>query len=134
MTSPPQQPSGRNRRRFDRVAIDGITLELLRVGFTSRLPVSAATPSPNLAITLLDLSGGGIRLHTWAPLSKGDRVVVKIRIPGIKRELSARAVVKWAKPAQVDGKNVYEVGAEFVDLESADRLKLMELGKGGKPI
>ncbi|HLG41774.1 MAG TPA: PilZ domain-containing protein [Planctomycetota bacterium] len=132
--NPPQQPSGRNRRRFDRVAIDGITLELVRVGFTARLPVSAATPAPNLAMGLLDLSGGGVRLLTWAPLSKGDRVVVKIRIPGVKRELSARAVIKWAKAAQVDGKNVFEVGAEFLDLETGDRLKLMELGKGGKPI
>jgi len=131
---PPQQPSGRNRRRFDRVAIDGITLEIVRVGFTSRLPVSAATPAPNLAMGLLDLSGGGLRLLTWAPLNKGDRVVVKIRLPGVKKELSARAVIKWAKAAQVEGKNVFEVGAEFVDLLSAVQLKLMELGKGGKPI
>ena len=73
-------------------------------------------------------------MRTWAALSRGDRVVVKLRLPGVKREVSARAVVKWGKPAQVDGKDAFEIGAEFVDLDSEDRLRLMELGRGGKPV
>jgi hypothetical protein len=131
-TPPPSPgPAGRNRRRHERIVLDGITLEVIRVGLTSRLPVSAATPAPNLAISLLDLSSGGFRVTTWGALAKGDRVVVKIKFPGGGKEISARAVVKRAAPVKLDGRDGFDVGCEFVDLDTNERIRLREMGKGG---
>lgn len=119
--------SGINRRRHYRVAPEGAKLEVFRVGMTARVRTSAASPTPNLATRLLDVSGGGVRLISWVPLNKRDKVRVKLKIPSWKNELTASAIVKWAKPVQEDNKEQYEVGAEFTDLSSEDRIRLHEL-------
>lgn len=132
-STPPPSPAGRNRRRYERLAVDGISLELVKVGLTTRLPSSPAMPTRNLAIALLDLSSGGFRFITWGALVKGDRVVARIKFPGGAKELSARAVVKRSSPIKVDGRDAFEVGCEFVDLDDADRILLREMSaKGGR--
>lgn len=135
MQPPPSSPGpgGRNRRRYERLVVEGIQLELVKVGLTARLPSSPVMPVRNLAIALLDLSSGGFRVAASAGLLKGDRVVVRIKFPGEGKDLSARAVVKRSSPIKLDGKDAFDVGCEFVDLDDEDRIRLREMsGKGGR--
>lgn len=130
-TEPARQ--GPNRRRYVRVLIEGVLLEVVRVGITRRLPVAVGGNPKNLALKMVDLSGGGFSMLTWAPLTKGDRLIVKLRVPSWNGEIATPAVIKWTKENEHQGKKCFEAGAEFVDLPSRDRFRLMELKDSGKP-
>jgi hypothetical protein len=53
---------------------------------------------PNLAVELLDLSEGGVRLVVKAVFNKGDEVEVGLMAPGGMREALRKGHVAWAVP------------------------------------
>lgn len=122
----------KNRRRYDRVALEGVTLEVVRVAFVGKLPLWVTTPNPNVAVRLLDVGGGGFRMIGWASMNKGDRMIVKLTVQGWKTPLAARARVVRSTPIEMDGREYYEVASEFVDVDAEDRIRLMELRNRGK--
>src|SRR5437763_9448484 len=53
---------------------------------------------PNLAIEMLDLSEGGVRLVVKGILNKGDEVEVGLIAPGAMREVVRKGQVVWSVP------------------------------------
>ncbi len=129
----PEQPSprtGPERRRAKRIPIQGVTVEVMKVGMTQRVPMTAANPNPNLALSLLDLSSGGLRILSWADLNVKERVIVKLAIAALTgRKFNCRGMVKWKKQVQMQEKPAYEMGIEYIDMPQEDRILLRELEK-----
>jgi hypothetical protein len=65
---------------------------------------------PNLAVEMLDISEGGIRLRVKEPLCEGQPVLIQLAGLGHRAPLKVMAVVVWCVPA-ADGSQC--VGAHF---------------------
>jgi hypothetical protein len=55
---------------------------------------------PNLAVRLLDLSEGGVRVIVTSPLQPQQEVEVSLLPPAGLREVVRRGVVVWAVPTE----------------------------------
>lgn len=77
-----------------------------------------------------DISMGGIRFLTDAPLAVGACVKLEITLSKSHRSIQAVARVRWVK--DLFGKDVYDMGLEFEEIGSADKLVLIDhlYGKG----
>lgn len=75
---------------------------------------TAATPP------MRNVSLGGLAFHTNADLEPGS--IVLLRIPVVRPQFSTRARVVWC--SAIDGS--FEVGVEFLDVESAYRGRMVE--------
>jgi c-di-GMP-binding flagellar brake protein YcgR len=78
-----------------------------------------------------DISMGGIRIMTDAPLAVDSRVHVEITLSKSRKSIKALARVRWVK--DLFGKEVYDVGLEFVEVDHDDQLVLIDhvYGKAG---
>jgi c-di-GMP-binding flagellar brake protein YcgR len=78
-----------------------------------------------------DISMGGIRIMTDAPLAVDARVKLEITLSKSRKSIQAVARVRWVK--DLFEKDVYDMGLEFVEIGSADELALIDhlYGKGG---
>jgi c-di-GMP-binding flagellar brake protein YcgR len=78
-----------------------------------------------------DVSMGGIRVITDAPLEVGSRVTVELTLTKSKTSVRAAAKVRWVK--EIDGKKLYDMGLEFVEIAPEDELALIDhiYGKPG---
>jgi c-di-GMP-binding flagellar brake protein YcgR len=78
-----------------------------------------------------DISMGGIRIMTDAPLAVDSRVNVEITLSKSRKSITAVARVRWVK--DLFGKEVYDVGLEFVEIDHDDQLVLIDhvYGKAG---
>lgn len=123
------QRTGPERRRSKRISIVGVVAEVMKVGLTQRIATSASQPTPNIAIQLLDLSSGGMRILSWADLNIRERVIVKFSVGALSRKFSCRGMIKWKKPVQVEEKALFELGIEYIDLPQEDRILLRQLEK-----
>jgi hypothetical protein len=126
---PNPQRSGPERRRSKRIpVVPGIQLDVMKIGMTVRIPATAVQPNPNIALALLDLSSGGMRILSWADLNIKERVIVKFSIPQIiSKKFNCRGMVKWKKPVQVQEKPCFELGIEYIDMPAEDKIRLREL-------
>lgn len=77
-----------------------------------------------------DISMGGIRIITDAPLAVNARVKLEITLSKSRKSIQAVARVRWVK--DLFGKDVYDMGLEFEEIGSADELVLIDhlYGKG----
>ena len=77
-----------------------------------------------------DISMGGIRIMTDAPLAVDARVKLEITLSKSRKSIQAVARVRWVK--DLFGKDVYDMGLEFEEIGSADELVLIDhlYGKG----
>ena len=71
-----------------------------------------------------DISVGGIRIMTDAPLTVGGRVALEITLAKSRLRVRAVARVRWVK--ELFGKEVYETGLEFEDLDPATEMALID--------
>lgn len=114
----------KERRRDPRVREENkVVLTLIPEG---------AAPGPKQTHYSLtkDISMGGIRIMTDAPLAVGARVKLEITLSKSRKSIQAVACVRWVK--DLFGKDVYDIGLEFVEIGSADELVLIDhlYGKG----
>jgi hypothetical protein len=81
---PPPCPRPRERRREARQA--------------TRLEVDVATADGMVFVgTTLDLSLGGMCLEIGAPLAPGERLMLRLRLPGPDAMISTDAMVRWVR-------------------------------------
>jgi len=71
-----------------------------------------------------DISVGGIRIMTDAPLSVGARVKVEITLARSRKRIQAPARVRWVK--ELFGKDVFDTGLEFSRLDPETEVVLIE--------
>lgn len=72
--------------------------------------------------SLQNISGGGIGLSFFEPVSAGDLLWVKFLLSEPAGEISATAKIAWC--SRTTG-NEYRGGAEFEDLPESDRTKII---------
>jgi uncharacterized protein (TIGR02266 family) len=66
----------------------------------------------------VNVTSGGLCLHTRQPLSVGETLSLAFRLPPDGPEVTCRARVVWIAPGQV-GVQHYEAGVCFDDLDAA---------------
>jgi c-di-GMP-binding flagellar brake protein YcgR len=71
-----------------------------------------------------DLSAGGLRIMTNAPLAVGSRVKVEISLTKSRKRIQALAEVRWVNA--LIGEEVYDMGLEFVGINPETELALID--------
>ncbi len=71
-----------------------------------------------------DISVGGIRIMTDAPLAIGASVQVEITLARSRKRVLALARVRWVK--ELFGKDVFDTGLEFFHLDPETEVALIE--------
>jgi c-di-GMP-binding flagellar brake protein YcgR len=71
-----------------------------------------------------DLSVGGIRIMTNAPLAVGSRVRVEVSLTKSRKRIQALAEVRWVNA--LIGEEVYDMGLEFVGIDPETELALID--------
>jgi len=71
-----------------------------------------------------DISVGGMRIMTDAPLAVDTRVRVEITLAKSRIRVQALARVRWVK--ELFGKDVYETGLEFIEVTPDVELALID--------
>jgi c-di-GMP-binding flagellar brake protein YcgR len=77
-----------------------------------------------------DISLGGLRLMTGAPLEAGTRVRVDLTLSRSRKRVKAVAEVRWVRDLYAG--EVFEAGLEFVGLDPDAEFALMDHIFGGK--
>ena len=77
-----------------------------------------------------DISMGGVRIMTGAPLEAGARVRVDITLARPRKRIRAVAEVRWVRDLYAS--EVFEAGLEFVGLDPEAEFALMDHIFGGK--
>lgn len=77
-----------------------------------------------------DISMGGLRIMTGAPLEAGARVRVDITLGRSRKRIQAVAEVRWVRGLYAG--EVFEAGLQFVGLEPDAEFALMDHIFGGK--
>jgi len=75
---------------------------------------------PAAAPQMRNVSLGGLAFQSRADLRPGS--IVLLRIPFVRPQFAARARVVWCSAAN----GSFEIGAEFLDVEDAYRLRMVE--------
>jgi hypothetical protein len=101
MSSP--EPPRRQERRSDR-------RRAIKRSITVSCRKGSLGLGPNLAVALLDLSEGGVRLTVKEPLEHGQEIEIELTAPGQGRPLRLLATIVWAIAA-ADG--THAIGARF---------------------
>ena len=97
------------------------------VRLAARLPVRCAVLPSGLMqdINLKDLSGGGLRMVTDAPVASGEQLQVAIQLPGQEQPVNAIAEMVWSRTAQMSGRieqaRTVETGVRFTEIAPQDR-------------
>jgi len=72
-----------------------------------------------------DISADGLYIKTPKPLPKGERFTLKLHLPDVPEPLKIGCRVRWTRTETTDmAKHPPGMGAEFVDISPADRMKL----------
>jgi c-di-GMP-binding flagellar brake protein YcgR len=71
-----------------------------------------------------DLSLGGVRIMTDAPLAIDARVRVVLTLAKSRRRIQAVARVRWVK--ELFGRDVFDMGLEFVEIDPEAELALID--------
>lgn len=77
-----------------------------------------------------DISLGGVRLTTVAPLEPGARVRLDITLGRSRKRIRAVAEVRWVR--ELYGREVFDVGLRFVGLDPDAEFILMDHIFGGR--
>lgn len=71
-----------------------------------------------------DISMGGVRVMTVAPLDVGARVRLEITLGRSRKRIRAIAEVRWVR--ELYGREVFDVGLQFVGLEPHAEFTLID--------
>lgn len=71
-----------------------------------------------------DISMGGVRVMTVAPLDVGTRVRLEITLGRSRKRIRAIAEVRWVR--ELYGREVFDVGLQFVGLEPHAEFTLID--------
>lgn len=115
----------KERRRDPRIKEENkVILNLIADG-------SAQGPKAVYYSLTKDISMGGIRIMTDAPLAVDSRVKIEIILAKSRKRIQAVARVRWIK--ELFGKDVYDTGLEFVEIDPDAELALIDhiYGKSG---
>ena len=88
------------------------------------LPEGGEAPHGPYYCLTKDISVGGLRLMTDAPLAIGSAVKVEITLARSRKRVQALARVRWVK--ELFGKDVFETGLEFYAPDAETELALIE--------
>lgn len=77
-----------------------------------------------------DISMGGLRIMTVAPLETGNRVRLDITLGRSRKKIRAVAEVRWVR--ELYGQEVFEAGLQFVGLDPDAEFALMDHIFGGR--
>ncbi len=108
----------KDRRRDVRLVEENKVVVSLMTG-----EVRSGVPAVYYSLTR-DISMGGVRLMTSAPLEPGSRVRVDLTLGRSRRRIKAVAEVRWVR--DLYGREVFEAGLQFVGLEPDDEFALMD--------
>jgi c-di-GMP-binding flagellar brake protein YcgR len=87
--------------------------------------------SPTVYYSLTrDISMGGLRIMTVAPLEAGGRVRLDITLGRSRKRIRAVAEVRWVR--ELYGQEVFEAGLQFVGLEPNAEFALIDHIFGAK--
>ena len=78
-----------------------------------------------------DISMGGVRVMTGAPLEVGARVRLEITLGRSRKRIRAIAEVRWVR--ELYGREVFDVGLQFVGLEPNAEFTLIDHIFGSRP-
>ena len=88
------------------------------------LPEEGQEPRGPYYCLTKDISVGGIRIMTDAPLAVDTRVRVEITLGKSRLRVQALARVRWVK--ELFGKDVFDTGLQFCGLDGPTELALIE--------
>lgn len=79
-----------------------------------------------------DVSLGGVRIMTDAPLAVGSRVRIELTLAKSRKRIRAVVRVRWVK--ELFGEDVFDMGLEFVEIDPEAELALIDhvYGKKGR--
>ena len=108
----------KDRRRDIRIIEENKVVVSLMTG-----EVHPGTPTVYYSLTR-DISMGGVRLMTVAPLEVGARVRLEITLGRSRKRIRAIAQVRWVR--ELYGQEVFDVGLQFVGLEPNAEFTLID--------
>ena len=108
----------KDRRRDIRIVEENKVVVSLMTG-----EVHPGTPTVYYSLTR-DISMGGVRLMTVAPLEVGSRVRLEITLGRSRKRIRAIAQVRWVR--ELYGQEVFDVGLQFVGLEPNAEFTLID--------
>lgn len=114
----------KDRRRDVRVFEENKVVVSLMTG-----EIRPGVPGTYYSLTR-DISMGGVRIMTAAPLETGARVRVDITLGRPRKRIQAVAEVRWVRDLYAG--EVYEAGLQFVGLDPDAEFALMDHIFGGK--
>ncbi|HPW18578.1 MAG TPA: PilZ domain-containing protein [Candidatus Aminicenantes bacterium] len=114
----------RDRRRDVRIAEENKVAVCLMTG-----EVRPGEPTVYHSLTR-DISLGGVRLMTAAPLEPGTRVRLDITLGRTRKRFRAVAEVRWVR--ELYGRDVFEAGLRFEGLDPEAEFALMDHIFGGR--
>ncbi len=114
----------KDKRRDVRIVEENKVVVSLMTG-----EIQAGRPGVFYSLTR-DISMGGLRIMTAAPLEVGARVRVDLTLGRSRKRIRAVAEVRWVRDLYAG--EIFEVGLQFVELEPDDEFALMNHIFGGK--
>lgn len=114
----------KDRRRDVRIVEENKVVVSLMTG-----EVHPGTPIVYYSLTR-DISMGGVRIMTGAPLEAGTRVRLEIALARSRKRIRAIAEVRWVR--DLYDREVFDVGLQFVGLEPNAEFTLIDHIFGSK--
>lgn len=114
----------KDKRRDVRIVEENKVVVSLMTG-----EIHSGTPMVYYSLTR-DISMGGVRIMTVAPLEVGARVRLDITLGRSRKRMRAIGEVRWAR--ELYGKEVFEAGLQFVGLEPNAEFALIDHIFGAK--
>jgi len=108
----------KDRRRDIRIVEENKVVVSLMTG-----EIHTGVPTVYHSLTR-DISMGGVRLMTVAPLEVGARVRLEITLGRSRKRIRAIAEVRWVR--ELYGREVFDVGLQFVGLEPNAEFTLID--------
>ena len=107
---------------------EGNFLEKRRFGrLSSRMAIQyrkvAGNPAAPTGSLSCDISGGGVRLSSYEFIPRATKLAVELPLEYPTKTINAPARVVWVQKKPYDDR--YDLGLEFVDINSADRNDLV---------
>jgi c-di-GMP-binding flagellar brake protein YcgR len=113
----------KERRRDIRLVEENKAVVLRMTG-----EIKPGVPTVHYSLTQ-DISMGGARIMTDAPLERGERVRLDITLSRSRKRIRAVAEVRWVR--ELYEGEVYEAGLQFAGLDPDDEFALMDHIFGG---
>jgi ABC-2 type transport system ATP-binding protein len=90
-----------------------------------KVRLAADDKAPRYASSI-DMSGGGIRLESDAPMKKGSWVWLEFGLPGSEEKIECLAEVRWVQSGDAEAGSRFLYGVNFFDIEDPDRRRLVK--------